>query len=126
MKIGAHFSIAKAVGNAVDECVKANATAIGMFVGSQRQWRQTQFASGAIKEFQTKLAEAKLCADDVLVHGSYLMNLGHPNDELLKKSRDHFIYEMQKCESLGVRLYNFHPGDESFSEKSHEKLVWRE
>ena len=43
-------------------------------------------------------------------HDSYLINLGHPEEEGLQKSRAAFLDEMQRCEQLGLKLLNFHPG----------------
>ena len=51
-----------------------------------------------------------IAAEQVLPHDSYLINLGHPEKEALKKSRDAFVDEMQRCEQLGLKLLNFHPG----------------
>jgi deoxyribonuclease-4 len=45
-----------------------------------------------------------------LPHDSYLINLGHPDDSLIEKSRAAFLDEMQRCEQLGLQLLNFHPG----------------
>ena len=41
---------------------------------------------------------------------SYLINLGHPVQEALEKSREAFLDEVQRCEQLGLTLLNFHPG----------------
>lgn len=46
----------------------------------------------------------------ILPHDSYLINLGHPEEEALEKSRAAFLDEMQRCEQLGIELLNFHPG----------------
>lgn len=43
-------------------------------------------------------------------HDSYLINLGHPDDEALEKSRRAFEEEMARCEALGLDRLNFHPG----------------
>lgn len=43
-------------------------------------------------------------------HDSYLINLGHPVEEALEKSREAFLDEVQRCEQLGLTLLNFHPG----------------
>ena len=48
--------------------------------------------------------------DAVIPHDSYLINLGHPEQEKLQKSRDAFLVELQRCEQLGIKLLNFHPG----------------
>lgn len=46
----------------------------------------------------------------ILPHGSYLMNLGSPDEETLQKSRDMLVDELKRCEKLGLILFNFHPG----------------
>lgn len=51
-----------------------------------------------------------LDACHILPHDSYLINLGHPEAEGLEKSRAAFLDEMQRCEQLGLRMLNFHPG----------------
>jgi deoxyribonuclease-4 len=49
-------------------------------------------------------------AQYILPHDSYLINLGSPDEEGLQKSRAAFIDEMKRCEQLGLRMLNFHPG----------------
>jgi deoxyribonuclease-4 len=39
-----------------------------------------------------------------------LINLGSPDADALKKSRDAFLDEFRRCEQLGLSLLNFHPG----------------
>ena len=46
----------------------------------------------------------------MLPHDSYLINLGHPEEEGLQKSREAFLDEMKRCEQLGLDRLNFHPG----------------
>ena len=55
-------------------------------------------------------AKYELSPDYFLPHDSYLINLGHPEEEGLEKSRAAFLDEMQRCEQLGLKLLNFHPG----------------
>jgi len=54
-----------------------------------------------------------------LAHDSYLINLGHPEPEGLKKSRLSFFDEMKRCEQIGIPMLNFHPGNHL--NKSSEK-----
>lgn len=39
-----------------------------------------------------------------------MINLGHPVEEALEKSREAFIDELERCSELGLTLLNFHPG----------------
>ncbi|KAI5987324.1 xylose isomerase-like protein [Pisolithus marmoratus] len=60
--------------------------------------------------FQSSYGRVRVLPAHVLVHGSYLMNLGNPDDEKREKSYECFLDEIQRCEQLGLELYNFHPG----------------
>jgi deoxyribonuclease-4 len=43
-------------------------------------------------------------------HDSYLINLGAPDPENLRKSRAAFKEELERCIALGITFLNFHPG----------------
>jgi deoxyribonuclease-4 len=62
--------------------------------------------------------------DKILPHDSYLINLGHPQSEGLEKSRNAFLDEMRRCEQLGLKLLNFHPGS-SLKEITTEECLKR-
>ncbi|CAG8478328.1 5615_t:CDS:2 [Acaulospora colombiana] len=40
----------------------------------------------------------------------YLINLGNPDKEKREKSYEAFLEDLKRCETLGIHLYNFHPG----------------
>jgi len=46
----------------------------------------------------------------VVPHGSYLLNCGSSDDEVLRKTRETLVDELKRCEKLGLPIYNFHPG----------------
>merc|ERR1712034_153587 len=56
------------------------------------------------------MAAHGFAAGAVIPHGSYLMNLGSPDAEVLRKSRAMLVDELRRCDALGLTLYNFHPG----------------
>jgi deoxyribonuclease-4 len=60
----------------------------------------------------------------ILPHDSYLINLGHPEQEGLDKSREAFLDEMQRCGQLGLDRLNFHPGG-SLARISDEECLLR-
>jgi deoxyribonuclease-4 len=43
-------------------------------------------------------------------HDSYLINLGSPDKSLLRKSREAFLLELERCESLRIPFLVTHPG----------------
>ena len=63
-----------------------------------------------IIQFKANCKSRGFAPQHILPHDSYLINLGHPEEEGLQKSRTAFIYEMQRCEQLGLKYLNFHPG----------------
>ena len=109
-RIGAHVSASGGVFNAPINAKNIGADAFALFVKNQRQWNAKPLSSDEIAKFKANLKDSGIKAEHILAHDSYLINLGHPNDELRKKSIDAFIDEINRCEQLGIRLLNFHPG----------------
>lgn len=47
----------------------------------------------------------------VVPHGSYLVNLAHTDKARTEQAYDSFVDDLKRCERLGIKLYNFHPGN---------------
>jgi deoxyribonuclease-4 len=109
-KVGAHISTSGGVENAPENAFKIGAQGFALFTKNQRQWVAKPFSAENISGFRDNLDKYGFSADFILPHDSYLINLGHPEKEGLDKSREAFLDEMQRCESLGLKLLNFHPG----------------
>lgn len=108
--VGAHVSIAGGLHNAVAEALAIGAKAFGLFLRSQRQWNSKPLEDKAADLFKEACAKANFSPHSILPHGIYLMNCGSPDEETLSKSRSTLVDELQRCEKLGLCLYNFHPG----------------
>lgn len=108
--IGAHVSAAGGVENAVLRSVEIGANAFALFTKNQRQWKAPPLKADTIEKFKRFCQVHQFSADQILPHDSYLINLGNPDAENLAKSREAFIDEMQRCDQLGLKLLNFHPG----------------
>lgn len=108
--IGAHVSASGGVQNAPVNAKAIGATAFALFTKNQRQWFSKELTSSEIEEFKENCKKLGYTPDQILPHDSYLINLGSPEEEGLQKSRQSFIHEMQRCEQLGLKLLNFHPG----------------
>lgn len=107
---GAHVSASGGVENAPRNASAIGATAFALFTKNQRQWRSAPLSTASIEAFGRELAAAGIDPRHVLPHDSYLINLGHPEEEGLERSREAFLDEMQRCEQLGLDRLNFHPG----------------
>jgi deoxyribonuclease IV len=114
--VGAHVSIGGGVENAPVNAHQIGATAFALFTKNQRQWLSKPFTNESISEFKKNCEMFGYKPWQVLPHDSYLINLGHPEQGPLEKSREAFNDEMYRCELLGLDRLNFHPG-------SHLNLV---
>ncbi len=108
--IGAHVSASGGVEFAPINAHEIGANAFALFTKNQRQWVSKPLTKESIKQFKENCEKNNFKSDFILPHDSYLINLGHPEEEALEKSRAAFLDEMQRCEQLGLRLLNFHPG----------------
>lgn len=106
--IGAHTSIAGGPFHALLEGREIGATTIQMFTANQRRWDSKAIDQDNIIRWQQTLKETGL--SHIMSHDSYLINLGAPDADILKKSRHAFREEVTRCIQLGVTYLNFHPG----------------
>ena len=129
--VGAHVSAAGGVENAPKRANEIGAKAFALFTKNQRQWEWPALTEENIEGFKKNCKELGYSMDYVMPHDSYLINLGHPEQEQLEKSRNAFLDEMQRCEQLGIKLLNFHPGShlddisvEECLQRNAESLNW--
>jgi deoxyribonuclease-4 len=108
--VGAHVSASGGVENAPLNAQKIGARAFALFTKNQRQWKAKPLSEESIEAFHKNLAESGIAPRHVLPHDSYLINLGHPEEEKLEKSLESFIHEIERCDQLGLEKLNFHPG----------------
>lgn len=108
--IGAHVSASGGVENAPLNAHEIGAKAFALFTKNQRQWKSAPLSKESIKKFRDNCGKLGYEPFQILPHDSYLINLGHPENEPLEKSREAFLDEMQRCEQLGLDRLNFHPG----------------
>ncbi|MGS0691033.1 deoxyribonuclease IV [Shewanella sp. 0m-4] len=108
--IGAHVSAAGGIANAPLNAAAIGANAFALFTKNQRRWQANDLEEKQILLFKQHCLDANISLESILPHDSYLINLGHPENELLEKSRQAFYDEMHRCEQIGLSLLNFHPG----------------
>lgn len=107
---GAHVSASGGLENAPRNAHAIGATAFALFTKNQRQWMAKPLTAAEIDAFRRACDEYGYTPAQILPHDSYLINLGHPDQAGLEKSREAFIDEMKRCELLGLDRLNFHPG----------------
>ncbi len=121
--IGAHVSASGGVENAPRNAHEIGATAFALFTKNQRQWAAPALSAEQIAAFREACRNYGYTPQQILPHDSYLINLGHPEEEGLQKSRASFLHEMQRCEALGLDRLNFHPGSHLKKISEQESLA---
>ncbi len=116
MYVGAHVSIAKGLQNSVTNCQHVGGNAFALFLKSQRKWDNPSLTDESTDAFRSHCHTHKYDASShVLPHGSYLVNLAQEDPERANQAYSAFIDDLRRCERLGIKLYNFHPGASSSS-----------
>ena len=118
-RVGAHVSTEGGVQTAPQRASEIGAKAFGLFVKNQLQWRGKPLGPKEAAEFRENCARGGFEPRHVLPHAGYLINLGSPEELGLRRSREAFMDEMKRCETLGLPALNFHPG-------SHKGLISEE
>ncbi|KAI8866072.1 endonuclease IV [Ramicandelaber brevisporus] len=109
--VGAHVSAAGGVSNAIKNAVMIGANSFAIFLKNQRRWDSKPLESSEIEAFKTQCRLHGYDPQrDVLPHGSYLINLGNGNKEKREKAYGAFLDDLKRCEQLGIKYYNLHPG----------------
>jgi len=111
--LGAHVSIEGGVENAPERGRKFTCDCMQIFSKNQRQWKSKPLSIEQCDLFKENSKKFKI--KETVIHDSYLINLGSPDKELLKKSREGFLEEMVRARHLGVQKLIFHPGSHSGS-----------
>jgi deoxyribonuclease-4 len=119
--VGAHTSASGGVFNAVNNAVEIGAKAFALFTKNQKRWDAKPFDAKTLDLWFDTLEKSGILPKHILPHDSYLINLGHPEEEKLEKSRNAFIDELERCEVLGLDRLNFHPGSHLVKLSAKEK-----
>lgn len=108
MKIGAHVGTAGGVFNAIDHAQEIGAETIQIFNGAPAMWRRKKYKDGEVETYQVKVRETGI--EPAFFHGLYLVNLATQNPDLLTKSFDALVQDMEAAHLIGAKGVIFHLG----------------
>ena len=116
MILGAHASVEKGLHSIFDIAAADGADCIQIFSKPSQRWSVPALKPDEIDAFR----RARSAAGDppVLVHDSYLINLASPDPEKLERSIEAYAQELKRCEDLGIRDLNMHPGSATDGDES--------
>lgn len=105
--VGAHLSISKGIHTVQEQMDVLKADTCAMFLKSQRTYNFKKIKDEDVSKFR----EHVLCPELILPHSSYLINLANP-EMMSGKGLDVFVDDLERCNLLGIKMYNIHPGSD--------------
>jgi deoxyribonuclease IV len=108
MLLGAHMSISGGVHTAFERGKLVGCTTMQIFSKNNNQWKGKPLTDSDIINYKNEAKKTNI--EPVVVHSSYLINLCAKDKTILIKSRESFIDELNRCHSLGIPYFVFHPG----------------
>ncbi|WP_343184128.1 deoxyribonuclease IV [Buchnera aphidicola (Ceratovacuna keduensis)] len=121
--IGAHFSCLNSLDSVFLEANKIHANAISFFIKNPRKWFEKEIDNTVIKNFKYNMKKYNFTYNQILPHASYLINLCNPNKEKNYLSKKSFLSEIVRCNKLGIKYINVHPGN--YIEKNNIKTCFK-
>ncbi|MDI6615598.1 MAG: deoxyribonuclease IV [Syntrophaceae bacterium] len=106
--LGAHVSIAGGLEKALLRGDSLGCATIQIFTKSASRWEERILEKPEISWFRETRKRTGI--DPVISHACYLINLASPDREIYLKSLNAMVYEIRRCEQLGVDLLVLHPG----------------
>src|SRR5690348_13967407 len=106
MNLGSHMSIAGGLHQAFSRGERAGCRVLQIFSKNERQWRAKPLTEAEIDQFRAEAVRSGLAP--VMVHASYLINLGSPSDELWERSIEACTDELERCRLLGIPYLILH------------------
>src|SRR4051812_27254965 len=97
-KLGGHMSIAGGCDRAVRSAHAIGFQTVQLFTKNNNQWKAAPLTDAHVSAFRAALSETGIV--DPVVHNSYLINLGSPDDGLWNRSIDAMTIELERCQTL--------------------------
>src|SRR5262249_53217476 len=111
--LGAHVSIAGAIGESFLRGKAMGCDCIQIFTKSSGQWAAKPLSDADAEVFKRNWRNTGI--QTVIAHDSYLLNLGSPDQTARHRSVAGFIDELERCEKLDIPYLVAHPGAHSGS-----------
>jgi deoxyribonuclease-4 len=110
MIIGAHVSISGGIEKSIENAMLLGCETFQVFTKNQNQWREKIYSKSEAEKFKKHLNRSAISNAYLAAHNSYLINICAIENDKLEKSKQAFLNEIKRCNSLGIRYLIFHPG----------------
>ncbi|MEM3675676.1 MAG: deoxyribonuclease IV, partial [Thermoplasmataceae archaeon] len=108
MTIGGHVSTAGGIPLAVGRAESFGFNTFQIFSKNQMQWKARPLPTEESEEFRSLRERAGM--KNIMVHASYLLNMGTSDGDLRVKVLEAFREEIRRTDDLGIEYLTFHPG----------------
>jgi deoxyribonuclease-4 len=109
------MSIAGEISRAIERGQSIGCTAIQIFTKSNRQWHAKPIEEKDAQAFKQRWKSSSVKA--IVVHASYLLNIGSPSADAEKKSLEALKIEFERCAHLDIPYLVIHPGSHTSSDE---------
>ncbi|MEW6672398.1 MAG: deoxyribonuclease IV [Thermodesulfobacteriota bacterium] len=106
--LGAHFSIARGLHNALLEAAAYHCSALQIFTKNASTWKERTLSAGEIERFEAARLAAGI--DWIAAHTSYLINLASPDRKKQELSVAALRQELTRASQLHIPYVVLHPG----------------
>lgn len=106
--LGAHFSIAGGLDQALYTARDYGCTALQMFTKNASTWKERVLREKDIEAFDRARQETGILS--IVSHTAYLINLGSPDREKFERSCTALTHELTRSFQLGIPWVVHHPG----------------
>jgi deoxyribonuclease-4 len=107
-RLGAHFSIAKGLSNALYTAQNYGCTALQIFTKNASTWKERQLLPQDIEAFTAARQETGIKA--IAAHTAYLINLAAITQKKQARSYAALKAELMRSSALGIPFVVLHPG----------------
>ncbi|KAH9410686.1 xylose isomerase-like [Ordospora pajunii] len=101
--IGAHLSISNGIHTVQEQMDLLELDTCAIFLKNQKRYSSAPLSDAAAQMFRQSIRHPEI----ILPHSSYLVNLAVDSAQ---KGMECFIDDLKRCNSLGIKMYNIHPG----------------
>ena len=108
--IGAHVDSLPTVDVAPKQAHLLGATAFAFNLIDATKWSNPPYTDEEVATFRELCERFGYTSGQILPHSAFVVNLCSPDSRKLSLSRHTFTDELRRCNQLGVKLLNFHPG----------------
>ena len=106
--LGAHFSIAGGLHNALLSASQYGCTALQIFTKNASTWKERTLSARDIEQFNMARKHSQI--ESICSHAAYLINLSSPDPSKLERSISALEHELIRSSQLRIPYVILHPG----------------